>query len=67
MTSKSGSGVADDGSYEYEEESVQNARGMKLFTCRWLPPKGQTVKAHVFLCHGTYALSFLPPRRSNGE
>jgi len=65
MTSKSGSGVADDGSYEYEEESVQNARGMKLFTCRWLPPKGQTVKAHVFLCHG-YAVECSVTMRGTG-
>jgi hypothetical protein len=58
MTSKSGSGggAAEDGSYEYEEEFVNNARGMKLFTCRWLPPKGHTVKGQVFLCHGNTSI-----------
>uniref|UniRef100_A0A453KFM6 Serine aminopeptidase S33 domain-containing protein n=1 Tax=Aegilops tauschii subsp. strangulata TaxID=200361 RepID=A0A453KFM6_AEGTS len=64
-TSKSGSGAAGDGGYEYEEESVQNSRGMKLFTCRWLPPKGQIVKAHVFLCHG-YAVECSVTMRGTG-
>ncbi|XP_058213486.1 caffeoylshikimate esterase-like [Rhododendron vialii] len=30
---------------------VMNSRGMKLFTCRWLPANGEP-KALVFLCHG---------------
>ncbi|KAK4758638.1 hypothetical protein SAY87_019939 [Trapa incisa] len=34
----------------YEEEYVQNSRGIKLFTCRWLPPSSP--KALVFICHG---------------
>jgi hypothetical protein len=64
MASKSGSGVAEDGSYEYKEEFVKNARGTKLFTCRWLPGKGQTVKGQVFICHGKRACpSFLPSSR----
>ncbi|KAK4741599.1 hypothetical protein SAY87_025187 [Trapa incisa] len=33
----------------YEEEYVENSRGVKLFTCRWLPP---SPKALVFICHG---------------
>lgn len=37
----------------YEEEYILNARGFKLFTCRWLP-NGEP-KALVFLCHG-YAM-----------
>lgn len=35
---------------EYQEEYVRNARGVQLFTCRWLP--FSTPKAVVFLCHG---------------
>jgi hypothetical protein len=65
MTSNSGSGAAEDGSYEYEEEFVNNARAMKLFTCRWLPPKGQTIKGQVFICHGNrYIPSFFLAGRS---
>lgn len=65
MASNSGSGAAEDGSYEYEEEFVNNARGMKLFTCRWLPPKGQTVKGQVFICHG-YAVECSVTMRGTG-
>ncbi|KAH9786448.1 Hydrolase 4 domain-containing protein [Citrus sinensis] len=32
------------------EEYIRNARGVQLFTCRWLP--FSTPKAVVFLCHG---------------
>lgn len=39
----------------YEEEYVLNSRGMKLFTCKWLPANHQNPKALVFLCHG-YAM-----------
>jgi acylglycerol lipase len=63
MTSKSGNGVAEDGSYEYKEEFVKNGRGMKLFTCRWLPAKGQTVKGQVFICHGNHLPCFQLPSR----
>ncbi|KAL8100982.1 caffeoylshikimate esterase-like [Apium graveolens] len=35
---------------EYYEEYVRNSRGVKLFTCRWLPVSSP--KALVFLCHG---------------
>nr|GLL27904.1 caffeoylshikimate esterase-like [Ipomoea trifida] len=41
-------------SVKYEEEFVLNSRGMKLFTCRWLPVQSQP-KALIFLCHG-YAM-----------
>ncbi|KAH7351815.1 hypothetical protein KP509_19G015900 [Ceratopteris richardii] len=36
---------------KYEEEFILSAKGSKLFTCRWLP-RGRSVKALVFLCHG---------------
>ncbi|KAK3002255.1 hypothetical protein RJ639_020893 [Escallonia herrerae] len=39
------------GSVRYEEEYLLNARGMKLFTCRWLPANSDP-KALVFVCHG---------------
>ncbi|KAH7351819.1 hypothetical protein KP509_19G015900 [Ceratopteris richardii] len=32
-------------------EFILSAKGSKLFTCRWLP-RGRSVKALVFLCHG---------------
>ncbi|KAL6980458.1 acylglycerol lipase [Sarracenia purpurea var. burkii] len=38
----------------YEEEFIVNSRGMKLFTCRWLPVNCEP-KALIFLCHG-YAM-----------
>ncbi|XP_031485897.1 caffeoylshikimate esterase-like isoform X1 [Nymphaea colorata] len=39
---------------QYEEEFIISRRGLKLFTCRWLP-RNQEPKSLVFLCHG-YAL-----------
>ncbi|ONK62921.1 uncharacterized protein A4U43_C07F9500 [Asparagus officinalis] len=36
---------------EYQEGHIRNARGVKLFTCRWLP-LSSSPKALVFLCHG---------------
>ncbi|XP_022993725.1 caffeoylshikimate esterase-like [Cucurbita maxima] len=38
----------------YEEEFIVNSRGLKLFTCSWVP-KTDEPKALVFLCHG-YAM-----------
>ncbi|XP_022869888.1 caffeoylshikimate esterase-like [Olea europaea var. sylvestris] len=38
----------------YEEEYILNSRGMKLFTCRWLPVHSEP-KALILLCHG-YAM-----------
>ncbi|XP_059666189.1 caffeoylshikimate esterase-like [Cornus florida] len=38
-------------SIKYEEEFILNSRGMKLFTCRWLPENCEP-KALIFLCHG---------------
>ncbi|CAN0909432.1 Caffeoylshikimate esterase, partial [Linum grandiflorum] len=38
----------------YTEEFILNPRGMKLFTCKWLPVT-QEPKALIFLCHG-YAM-----------
>ncbi|XP_008783604.1 caffeoylshikimate esterase-like [Phoenix dactylifera] len=39
---------------KYEEEFLLNSRGLKLFTCRWLP-ENREPKALIFLCHG-YAM-----------
>lgn len=39
---------------KYEEEYVWNSRGMKLFSCRWLPVN-QSPKALILMCHG-YAM-----------
>ncbi|CAM6033145.1 unnamed protein product [Sphagnum compactum] len=39
-----------DKNVKYEEEFITR-RGLKLFTCRWLPAD-QDIKALVFLCHG---------------
>ncbi|XP_031402246.1 caffeoylshikimate esterase isoform X2 [Punica granatum] len=46
----------------YEEEYIQNSRGVKLFTCRWLPSSTSksssssssptSPRALVFICHG---------------
>lgn len=38
-------------SISYAEEFFLNSRGLKLFTCRWLPV-GIEARALVFLCHG---------------
>ncbi|XP_056166105.1 caffeoylshikimate esterase-like [Syzygium oleosum] len=35
----------------YQEEYVENARGVQLFTCRWLPCSSSP-RALVFICHG---------------
>uniref|UniRef100_A0A6N2LQP7 Serine aminopeptidase S33 domain-containing protein n=1 Tax=Salix viminalis TaxID=40686 RepID=A0A6N2LQP7_SALVM len=42
------------GSVRYDEEFVLNSRGMKLFTCKWIPVN-QEPKALIFICHG-YAM-----------
>ncbi|KAF8397559.1 hypothetical protein HHK36_016478 [Tetracentron sinense] len=39
------------GGIRYEEEFIVNCRGLKLFTCRWLPANREP-KALIFLCHG---------------
>ncbi|XP_020252070.1 caffeoylshikimate esterase-like [Asparagus officinalis] len=41
-------------SIKYEEEYILNSRGLKLFTCQWIPTN-QDPKALIFLCHG-YAM-----------
>ncbi|XP_062092737.1 caffeoylshikimate esterase-like [Humulus lupulus] len=38
----------------YEEGHITNSRGMKLFTCKWVP-ENQDPKALIFICHG-YAM-----------
>ncbi|MCO5569476.1 hypothetical protein L7F22_023188 [Adiantum nelumboides] len=35
----------------YREEFILNSKGLKLFTCRWLP-SSTSIKALVFHCHG---------------
>ncbi|KAJ6814495.1 caffeoylshikimate esterase-like isoform X1 [Iris pallida] len=39
---------------KYEEEFITSPRGVKLFTCRWLPSTNEP-RALIFLCHG-YAM-----------
>ncbi|KDP46119.1 hypothetical protein JCGZ_06630 [Jatropha curcas] len=39
---------------KYDEEFILNSRGLKLFTCQWIPTN-QEPKALVFICHG-YAM-----------
>ncbi|KAJ8759887.1 hypothetical protein K2173_009988 [Erythroxylum novogranatense] len=38
----------------YDEEFIENSRGLNLFTCSWIPIN-QEPKALVFICHG-YAM-----------
>ncbi|KAF2295947.1 hypothetical protein GH714_035291 [Hevea brasiliensis] len=42
------------GNIRYDEEFILNSRGLKLFTCRWIPVN-QEPKALIFICHG-YAM-----------
>ncbi|CAL9039872.1 caffeoylshikimate esterase-like isoform X1 [Musa acuminata AAA Group] len=44
--------VAEHMEVEYREEYIRNSRGVRLFTCRWLPTSSSSPKALVFLCHG---------------
>ncbi|CAH1419709.1 unnamed protein product [Lactuca virosa] len=44
----------EDANVKYEEEFITNSKGVKLFTCRWLPVDCEP-KALVFLNHG-YAM-----------
>nr|XP_043617165.1 caffeoylshikimate esterase-like [Erigeron canadensis] len=37
--------------FKYEEEFIVNAKGLELFTCRWLPVDSEP-KALIFLNHG---------------
>uniref|UniRef100_A0A2P2JKM0 Caffeoylshikimate esterase n=1 Tax=Rhizophora mucronata TaxID=61149 RepID=A0A2P2JKM0_RHIMU len=41
-------------SVKYDEGFILNPRGLKLFTCKWIPIN-QEPKALVFICHG-YAM-----------
>ncbi|KAJ3680840.1 hypothetical protein LUZ60_015329 [Juncus effusus] len=49
---------------KYEEEFIVNERGIKLFTCRWLPVNREP-KALVFICHG-YAMECSITMRGTG-
>ncbi|GAV77059.1 LOW QUALITY PROTEIN: Hydrolase_4 domain-containing protein, partial [Cephalotus follicularis] len=42
------------GNVKYDEEFILNPRGLKLFTCKWIPVH-QEPKALICLCHG-YAM-----------
>ncbi|XP_039144588.1 caffeoylshikimate esterase-like [Dioscorea cayenensis subsp. rotundata] len=48
----------------FEEEFIFNPRGVKLFTCRWLP-KTKEPKALMFICHG-YAMECSISMRGTG-
>ncbi|KAJ7543618.1 hypothetical protein O6H91_09G045200 [Diphasiastrum complanatum] len=38
-------------SIKFEEELIKTSRGLKLYTCKWLP-EDKEIKGLVFLCHG---------------
>ncbi|XP_015699009.2 caffeoylshikimate esterase-like [Oryza brachyantha] len=56
------SSSSDEG-YLYSEDSVVNSRGMRLFTCSWIPTKPRGV---VCLCHG-YAVECSVTMRGTAE
>ncbi|KAJ7297246.1 hypothetical protein O6H91_Y070600 [Diphasiastrum complanatum] len=37
--------------FKYQKDYIHNSRGMRLFTCSWIPAN-EDIKALVFLCHG---------------
>ncbi|KAJ3687325.1 hypothetical protein LUZ61_016489 [Rhynchospora tenuis] len=43
--------MAYEGDATYEEEFITTYRGIRLFTCKWLPKKKEP-KALIFICHG---------------
>lgn len=51
--------------HEYQEEFIINSRGMRLFTCRWMPKPSKAIKALVFICHG-YAVECSVTMRGTG-
>lgn len=51
-------------SIKYEEEFILNSRGLKLFTCQWVPANREP-KALIFLCHG-YAMECSISMRGTG-
>ncbi|XVF23778.1 hypothetical protein REPUB_Repub13aG0068400 [Reevesia pubescens] len=44
----------ENGTVRYEEEYILNSRGLKLFTCKWIPVNEEP-KGLIFICHG-YAM-----------
>ncbi|KAE8714816.1 Ribosomal L29 family protein [Hibiscus syriacus] len=44
----------ENGIIRYDEEYILNSRGLKLFTCKWVPVKEEP-KGLIFICHG-YAM-----------
>ncbi|XP_042465340.1 caffeoylshikimate esterase-like [Zingiber officinale] len=55
---------ADQTGIKYEEEFIKNPRGLKLFTCKWLP-ENRDPKALIFMCHG-YAMECSISMRGTG-
>lgn len=49
---------------KYSEEYILNSRGLKLFTCKWIPGNLDP-KALIFLCHG-YAVECSITMRGTG-
>ncbi|XWS66076.1 hypothetical protein CRYUN_Cryun05aG0169300 [Craigia yunnanensis] len=39
------------GTVRYDEEYILNSRGLKLFTCKWIPVNEEP-KGLIFICHG---------------
>ncbi|KAL2620006.1 hypothetical protein R1flu_000211 [Riccia fluitans] len=54
-----------DSGFVYGEDFISNSRGMKLFTCHWLPHE-KDIKAVIFLCHG-YAMECSVYTRETGK
>ncbi|KAB8116238.1 hypothetical protein EE612_057248 [Oryza sativa] len=61
MSSSSG---GDGGGYNYSEDWVVNSRGMRLFTCAWIPKESS--RGVVCLCHG-YAVECSVTMRGTAE
>lgn len=61
MSSSSG---GDGGGYNYSEDWVVNSRGMRLFTCAWVPKESS--RGVVCLCHG-YAVECSVTMRGTAE
>ncbi|KAF0889693.1 hypothetical protein E2562_030170 [Oryza meyeriana var. granulata] len=60
-------GCGDDGcGYDYSEDSVVNSRGMRLFTCTWIPINSEPPRGVVCLCHG-YAVECSVTMRGTAE
>uniref|UniRef100_A0A0E0MBE8 Serine aminopeptidase S33 domain-containing protein n=1 Tax=Oryza punctata TaxID=4537 RepID=A0A0E0MBE8_ORYPU len=63
MSSSSG---GDGDGYEYSSDWVVNSRGMRLFTCAWIPKARASSRGVVCLCHG-YAVECSVTMRGTAE